>query len=448
MSRHSDRGDAMTSKLATLLVVVGLALGAVTAPSAAQTTKPQASEVGVTATTIRIAVVADVVNSLEPGLFAGPVAAVRGFATYINQHGGLAGRKLVVDFIDSHLDENEARNAIIQACRSDFALVGTAALFLNNVSDMVSCADQTGRPVGIPDLAVVTTEVAEQCSPVTFPINPSQLLCPTMNDHPQTYQGNSGPIRYYESHVTKHLHGGFLYSDDLQSAAVAGQALAGTAEAGGVKSDLTRGISALAPQSGYDPFIQQLKNAGSNYAQSTSAFQTTVSLRKEATLQGLTTTPFVWDCSSACYSQQFLQQGGTAVNGQYVWLSFLPFQETRNNTALANYVRYVGSKIDGFGAYGWGAALLFRDAVNDVVRAHGTNGLTRSNLLSALGTITSFNADGMFGTINIAQRRQTPCFVVLQARNGKFVRVDPPTPGTFDCTPSNHAEFKADLLTG
>jgi len=438
----------MTPKLVTLLAVVGLALGATTTPTGAQTPKPQATEVGVTATTIRIAVVADVDNQLQPGLFAGPVAAVRGFATYINQHGGLAGRKLVVDFIDSHLNEGEARNAIIQACRNDFALVGTAALFLNNVSDMVSCPDQTGQPVGIPDLAVVTTEVAEQCSPVTFPINPPQLLCPTMNDHPQTYQGTSGPIRYYEAHVAKHLHGGFLYSNDLQSAAVAGQALAGAAEAGGVKADFVRGISALAPQSGYDPYIQDLKNDGSNYAQSTSSYSSTVALRKEATLQGLTTPNFVWDCSSACYSQQFLDQGGTAVNGEYVWLSFLPFQDTKSNPALANYVRYVGSKIDGFGAYGWGASLLFRDAVNDVVRAHGANGLTRKALLTALGSITSFNADGMFGTINIAQRRETPCFVVLQARNGRFVRVDPTTPGTFDCSPSSHTEFKADLLTG
>jgi hypothetical protein len=435
----------MTSRLVTLLAVVGLVLGAASVPAPAQTTQPQATEVGVTATTIRIAVVADVDNPLQPGLFAGPVAAVRGFANYINQHGGLAGRKVAVDFIDSHLNESEARNAIIEACRNDFALVGTAALFLNNVSDMVSCPDHTGRPVGIPDLAVVTTEVAEQCSPVTFPINPPQLVCSTMNDHPQTYQGNSGPIRYYEAHAAKHLHGGFLYSNDLQSAAMAGQALAGAAEAGGVKNDTVQGISALAPQSGYDPFIQDLKNDKSNYAQSTSSYSSTVSLRKEATLQGLTTTPFVWDCSSACYSQQFLDQGGSAVNGQYVWLAFLPFQETKTNAALANYVHYVGSKVDGFGAYGWGASLLFRDAVNDVVRAHGTNGLTRSALLSALGSITSFNADGMFGTINIAQRHQTPCFVVLQARNGRFVRVDPTKPGTFDCTPSNRSEFKADL---
>ncbi len=447
MIGHGDRGDAMASKLVTLLAIVGLALAGASIPTAAQT-KAQATEVGVTATTIRVAVVADVDNPLQPGLFAGPVAAVRGFATYINQHGGLAGRKVVVDFIDSHLSESEARNAIIQACHNDFALVGTAALFLNNVSDMVSCPDQAGRPVGLPDLAVVTTEVAEQCSPVTYPINPPQLLCPTVNNHPQTYQGNSGPIRYYEAHVAKHLHGGFLYSNDLQSAAVAGQALAVAAETGGVKNDATRGISALAPQSGYDPFIQDLKNAGSNYAQSTSAYSSTVSLRKEATLQGLTTTPFVWDCSSACYSQQFLEQGGTAVNGEYIWLSFLPFQETKANAALANYVHYVGSKVDGFGAYGWGASLLFRDAVNDVVRAHGTNGLTRSALLSALGSITSFNADGMFGTIDIAPRRQTPCFVLLQVRNECFARVDPTKPGTFDCTPTNRSEFKADLLTG
>src|SRR5262245_49047503 len=120
------------SRAAALMTVVAavLVLGTTHAPAASvRQAGTQPTEVGVTATTIRIAVVADVSNAIRPGLFASVPAAVKAFATYVNQRGGLAGRRVVVDFIDSHLSNSEARNAMITACSQDFALVGTAALF-------------------------------------------------------------------------------------------------------------------------------------------------------------------------------------------------------------------------------------------------------------------------------------------------------------------------------
>ena len=98
---------------AMLGLIVAIA-GTVTAgatPSGAASDKPAATEVGVTPTEIHIAVVADVDNSIAPNLFAGSRDAVEGYAKYINKTGGIAGRKLVVDFYDSKLNPNETRNA-------------------------------------------------------------------------------------------------------------------------------------------------------------------------------------------------------------------------------------------------------------------------------------------------------------------------------------------------
>ena len=56
-------------------------------------------------------------------LITGARDAVQGFAKYINSKaggGGLAGRKVVVDFIDSKLNGDETRNAIIKACQNAF----------------------------------------------------------------------------------------------------------------------------------------------------------------------------------------------------------------------------------------------------------------------------------------------------------------------------------------
>ena len=87
---------------------------------------------------------------------------MKAWAKVVNKDGGIAGRKVVIDFIDSKLNPNETRNAIIKACADDFAMVGGEALFLSNVDDMVACKNKAGEAIGIPDMpgtALDTTPV-------------------------------------------------------------------------------------------------------------------------------------------------------------------------------------------------------------------------------------------------------------------------------------------------
>jgi len=157
-----------------------------------------ASDVGISPTEIHIGVIADTGSSLAPGLFQGSVDGVQAWAKYMNEkEGGLAGRKIVVDTYDSALDANKARNSVIEACSKDFAIIGTSALFLNNVDDLVSCKDIKGAATGLPDVPFTTTEVVHQCSPVSYPINPSVLDCATKDQHPQSYRGPLGATNYY-----------------------------------------------------------------------------------------------------------------------------------------------------------------------------------------------------------------------------------------------------------
>ena len=435
-----------------IAVTVTMALGASAAGASAQSGTPggapKATEVGITSSTIRIGVIADVNDPLAPGLFAGSPRAVTAWAKLINAKGGLAGRKVQVDFLDSQLSDTATANAVIKACSQDFAIVGTEAEFMQNVSNLVGCPDQTGAATGLPDLAGFSANFAEGCSPVTFSPNPVQIDCATMNQHPQTFRGNQGTVKYH-LRTQKNLHGIFVYGNDLQSGAIAGIALAKINEAGGIKSDGEIEISAQAPQSAYTPLVQQMKTKNANCVLEVNTFASMVDLRKEAVLQGLNTKNVVWDCFSNCYDPGLIQQGGADVEGTYVTLSALPFNETKSNPELAAYVKAVGaSKVDGFGSYAWTDALLLQDSVNAIVNKGGNNALTRKALLAQLASTTSFNAGGMWGTTNVGQRIPTPCFLVMQVKNAKFTRVYPKTPGTFDCTKSNGINVKADLLTG
>ena len=183
------------------------------APQAAQ---PKAADVGITDKVIRLAVVADVDNAVVPGLFQSAVDTVKAWATTVNKAGGIAGRKVVIDFIDSRLSADDARNAVIQACQKDFAMVGSEALFLSNVDDMTACPNSAGKPIGIPDLPGLALTVAQKCSPVTYITNGDATFCATKDQHPQTYTPQQGDYRYYLS-KHKNLHGVFTLPSDLKS---------------------------------------------------------------------------------------------------------------------------------------------------------------------------------------------------------------------------------------
>jgi len=437
-----------------LVATVVLAMSATTAIATAQSggggEKPEATEVGITADEIRIAVIADVENPLAPGLFQGAPDGVEGWAKNVNKKGGLAGREVVVDFIDSHLSADDSRNAFIKACSEDFAVVGTAALFVNNVDDIEGCVDKAGAVTGLPDIAVVTTEVVQQCSPTTFGINPPTLICDTETDHPQTYQANAGRAYWYQKEFGKDLHGTFIFSADLKAANNANRASMTQMQTVGIKADEQVDVSARAPQSEYTPIIQSMKDNSSNYAQSGSAFNSTVALRKEAKLQGLTDPDVIWDCTLQCYDRRLVEQGGSDVEGQFVSLLFLPFEETKTNKELATFVKTVGKdNVDGFGAQAWASGVLFGQAVENIVEADGVNGITRTALFDQLNnSFNEFDANGMIGTVNVSGRTPSPCFALLRVDGGKFVRQFPKKAGTFDCKKRNLKETKLDLLTG
>lgn len=98
-----------------------------------------------------------------------------------------------------------------------------------------------------------------------------------------------------------------------------------------------------------------------------------------------------------------------------------------------------------FAVYGFEAVLAFQQAATAANKS--TDGLTRTSLLTALKNITSFDAGGMVGSVNIGGKVPTSCFMLVQWNKGKFNRVYPTKPGTFDCTASNRYTFQADLTT-
>jgi hypothetical protein len=160
-----------------VVVLAGRLSATAGAQSSAQ--QPRPTDVGITATEIHIAVVADVDSPIVPNIFKGSVDAVKGVSRYLNANGGLAGRRVVVDFYDSKLNPTQTRNGEIQACQNDVAMVGTSSAFLTSVEDMRNCKDSTGATTGLPDIPFITTALVHGGSDQSFLIAAPAVVCRT-----------------------------------------------------------------------------------------------------------------------------------------------------------------------------------------------------------------------------------------------------------------------------
>jgi ABC-type branched-subunit amino acid transport system substrate-binding protein len=437
------RSRALSALVAVVLVAIGLvATSAVGA--GAQTSEPKADDVGITDSEIRLAVIADVDTSVQPGLFQKSVDAMKAWAKVVNKSGGLAGRKIVIDFIDSKLNPNETRNAIIKACADDFAMVGGEALFLNNVDDMVACQNRAGEAIGIPDMPGNALDNNQSCSPVTYVVTALGAYCATRNQHPQTYTVLQGDYRYYLKKY-KDLHGIWTIPADLKSTK---NAVLPTAQAGvdtGIAKD-GQGfydIFSRDPQSAMTPIVQTIKQDNSTFAKN--GGNKMADLRKEAKLQGVTSVK-VWACNQACYDNLLIEQGGTDVDGTQILLSALPFySEYTSNPTLKKLVAAVGGieNTNFSSVSSWVAALLFQDAASKAIANGGT--LSRRSLFDALTQETKFDADGIVGPTDVADKMPSPCIVMTKIKNGKFVRTYPKKTGTFDCNKKNLVDIELDL---
>jgi hypothetical protein len=403
----------------------------------------QATDVGITPSDITIEVMADVGSPLFPGLFKGAVDAVNAFAARVNAHGGLACRQLKVRTWDSKLDATESKNGQIDACQNAFAMVGTSAGFNLDFSTLATCADAAGKPTGLPDVSGFSGEDS-QCGVPVFTVIPIAQACPVPPGD-NTYSELVGDVKWELAH-NPGLHGLFLIAGGYPALTNALVPLFTAYQQAGVVWDGIPKVSNGDTQTDYIPRVQIARTKASSFVYNGGADTSMIFMRKEAAAQGETSVK-VWACPYGCYTPRFIAQGGAAVDGTYVTLDYLPFEEARYNADEMAYVNGVGgaSNADTFGVFSWAAADAFQDAVNTVVTRDGPNGLTRAKLIGALRGLTHVDAHGWVGAKSLAgPPSTTPCFVLMQVQNGKFVRVYPATPGTMDCNPSNLATVTVD----
>ena len=163
-------------------------------------------------------VVADVDNSFRPGLFAASPRWCRPLRSTSTSRAAwrTQARGRLHRFAD-HPDDARARPAGV---RGGLCARRHRGALPEQRRDMVDCADKAGEATGIPDIPIVTTEIAQMLTGVVPDQCPSIDLWNTRPD-PADLPGQRGRVLLLPQARERHLHGINVYVNDLKSSAAA-----------------------------------------------------------------------------------------------------------------------------------------------------------------------------------------------------------------------------------
>jgi ABC-type branched-subunit amino acid transport system substrate-binding protein len=343
-----------------------------------------------------------------PGIFESARDATRAFAAYFNATSDLCGRKLKVLTLDSRTDAGADQQAYTTACEQAFAAVGSMSAF-----DSGGAA--TAEHCGLPDLrASSVTPQRNHCSTCFGAQGVAVNLIP--NSVPDFF------VKRFPQAVRKAA----MLVLDAQAATVnADSAVAGWSKRG-FRFVYQARIDVA--EFNYAPYVQQLKKRGVRCVRFFGDYFHAVRLAQAMKQQGYRPDVFIED--EAAYDPRYVEQGGDAVDGTYVFLNIVPFEESRRSAEMQRYEAWLqqvhpGAHPDFFGVYAWSAARLF------VEQASALGGrLSRGALVQRLRDVQRWTGDGIHSPQPVGPKRTSPCFSVLQLRQGTWRQV---SPGSYVC---------------
>jgi ABC-type branched-subunit amino acid transport system substrate-binding protein len=364
---------------------------------------------GLTADKIKIATLADI-SGVQPGLFQSAHDAAKAAAAYINSTGGICGRQIVPDLLDSKTDSGGNRAAMQQACAGDFVVVGSVSAFDDGSA-------QPGQACGIPDMTAVSTNRAKYNATNTFPAFPNGGGA----------VGTTSAKYLAKAYPDAIKHAAILWLD--QAVAVSNAALRKKVwESVGFKWVYERAVQVLQPS--YTSYVSDMKNLGVQYITFVGDYQNIVRLQKSMKQQGFF--PKVRDWDSVAYSEKYLQQDPEAVEGSFVFINTAMVEEAGQNEEMKLYTTWLqraapGAIPDYFGIWAWSAYRLFQKVATQI----GPD-ITRTKVLSTLKATSTWNGFGIHGPTQVGAKKATVCTLYLQVKSDKFKRMWPAS--GFDCS--------------
>jgi hypothetical protein len=389
-------------------------LAAVCAPGDAS----GATDIGVTDTEIHVGTITDKSSTVRPGLDKEMYDAAVGFANWCNDHGGINGRKIVVDDRDAALFDYPGQ--IQAACTADLAVVGGGAVLDDaDAGARVAC--------GLPNIpGYVVTDAARTATLQVQPLpNPPGAVA--------TGLFNRGRAVHPDLTKLGIMTGSLATTQAVRDADL--KAL----ESVGYTTVYNREYN-IACEPDWTSFVNDMKTAGVQVLHFIGEPECLEALQKA--FQTANWYPQLSLETANMYDQKYATEGGKYAKDTYTSSAFYPFEAAADNKATQDYLDMMkqynpDGKVALLGLQATSAYLLFATAA-----AQCGSDLTRQCLLDKASAVTSWTGGGLHGETNPSANTGTTCFVALKVEDGTFgVDTDftAPTPGDgiFNCDPAN-----------
>jgi ABC-type branched-subunit amino acid transport system substrate-binding protein len=399
---------ALASGLALTIGAGVLTLDLAPASAAATPSSP-----GVTANSITVGSISDISAPIA-GLFAGGKVGTEAYFAMINSEGGVNGRKLLLNGMDSAFSSGTVANDAKNIAANDFAFVGGFSL--------LDGAEQPAIDAGhVPVVA--------------------QVLSPNLYTDPNLYAAIPLDVGGDANGFFKWLKS--KYPQDVKAVGVIGSNSAATAiTAEHTFHNLTSNLGydwvyerlASYTETSFLPDMIKMKNAGVKMifepAQQGAYISTMAQENKQEGLNAL----FVSGANA--YEAGF--DPGSAGNGTLIGTDTALYmgQDAKVVPAVATFDKWAKkvdpqTQLDLYTLYGWISAELFVQAL----KGAGADP-TRASLDAQLNTITSFDADGLITPQDPAKKIPGQCWIVAEYDNGTWKRIPPDPKAGFVCNPA------------
>ncbi len=379
-----------------------------------------ATDQGVSDTTIRVGTMADPGAQVQPGLDQELFDTADAFVGWCNASGGINGRKIELDRWDSKLTEVAAR--MIQACASDFMLVGNGEAFDSaGVDQRLKCK--------LPEIPAYDVSTQAAGAPLTIQPIPA-------SGHQSAVGGALRIVKQADPEAARHL--GQL-SSQLQSVKDAGDRDRAAAKALGYTSVYYDEAPILVDD--YRTYAQNLQSKGVQVFMFENAPDNLAALYRA--LAELRYVPKYGIYGANMYDPKLVKNAGTALQGNVLIVTnAVPFELASTHPATKQYIDILAQYANGaqpkaLGINSWSAWLLWAKSVKEC----GSN-LTRACVMDKAGAVTGWTAGGLHAPTHPGNSSQTasPCFVFVRATPSGFHVDEQMTHSTrdiFNCDPKN-----------
>lgn len=383
---------------------------------------PPAGAKGVTKDQIKIMVISD-----KAGQVKVPTASIeesmRAFVAWCNGFGGINGRELKLEAVDSGLSKR--LEATQKACESDIlAIVGSGSVLdADGAQEMVDCG-----LIEVPAYAATSAKALSDNVVMPLP-NPSDYF-------------NVGGARWVASQYPDAITHGATLESNLPTATEQAKRIREAYGKVGYEFSYTKDTGIV--QTSYAAEAREMKDKGVQWVTMVSAVSETNKLLKDMKIQGFK--PEVIDLGQQYYDPELLTEPGA--EGALVQLNTIPFEEADQVPALKAYLAAyddLGTKVEptSLGVQAFSAGLLFAQAVKNA-----GDDLTRERVLAELKKIHKWDGGGMHFMADPGGNKVSTCFLYMRVKDGKFVREFPKKPGTFQCEADAGIKLDGDYGSG